>query len=133
MESLHESVDLPAINVRLHHMASQVWLRMQEERLGAVFWSCRTHATRPRIVFPRVVPRSLRALRETPIPPHTLDQQVTHSLGDQAIITVRRVTLHEEINVYIKCDQYAVVPRQSPISGRDRSSSNPRYFGADGA
>ncbi|KAG0729416.1 hypothetical protein GWK47_000313 [Chionoecetes opilio] len=31
MESLHESVDLPAINVRLHHMASQVWLRMQEE------------------------------------------------------------------------------------------------------
>ncbi|KAG0727852.1 RNA-directed DNA polymerase from mobile element jockey [Chionoecetes opilio] len=67
MESLHESVDLPAINVRLHHMASQVWLRMQEEDWEQFLVLQELSDAAPDRSH-GWFPRSLRALRDDPDP-----------------------------------------------------------------
>ncbi|KAG0706852.1 hypothetical protein GWK47_024249 [Chionoecetes opilio] len=67
MESLHESVDLPAINVRLHHMASQVWLRMQEEDWEQFLVLQKLSDAAPDRSH-GWFPRSLRALRDDPDP-----------------------------------------------------------------
>ncbi|KAG0724360.1 hypothetical protein GWK47_005185 [Chionoecetes opilio] len=67
MELLHGAVDLPAVNVRLHHLASQVWLRMQEEdweQFRALQELSDAAPDRSHGWFPR----SLRALQENPLP-----------------------------------------------------------------